>query len=262
MYTNGSEQRDDRIRGRLPSTFQRASLVQENYRNVALSSSSKLIDGYGDQVVKELQPSQRFPNEGVYNKLILKSNFPAPLDSLGLLITTNKFDLGFSWLLTMTLVGAISLVLLAGLFGLYRLGLSQIELASQQSNFVSAVGHELKTPLTSIRMYSEMLKDGYADADKQKEYFHFIFSESERLSRLIQNVLRLAKMRNQNELDDLNFENMKGKTLLDEVVSKVQGTVEDKNFSLNRIEEGDVDELIRVDRDAFTQIFINVNNQK
>ena len=59
--------------------------------------------------------------------------------------------------LALTLV----LVLLGGHYGLYRLGLQQIDLAVQRSDFVAAVSHELKTPLTAIRMYGEMLRAGW-----------------------------------------------------------------------------------------------------
>ena len=51
---------------------------------------------------------------------------------------------------------------------MYRLALRQFDLAQQQQNFVSAVSHELKTPLTSIRMYGEMLKEGWASEEKKK----------------------------------------------------------------------------------------------
>ena len=46
---------------------------------------------------------------------------------------------------------------------MYRFAVGQMRLARQQQDFVSAVSHELKTPLTSIRMYGEMLKAGWAD---------------------------------------------------------------------------------------------------
>ena len=42
---------------------------------------------------------------------------------------------------------------------MYRLGARQIDLSRQQQDFVSAVSHELKTPLTSIRRYGEMLRE-------------------------------------------------------------------------------------------------------
>ena len=70
----------------------------------------------------------------------------------------------------------------------------QLRLARQQQDFVSAVSHELKTPLTSIRMYGEMLKAGWADDAKKQTYYDYIHSESERLSRLIENVLQLARL--------------------------------------------------------------------
>ena len=64
---------------------------------------------------------------------------------------------------------------------MYRFGVGQMRLARQQQDFVSAVSHELKTPLTSIRMYGEMLKAGWADEAKRQTYYEYIHSESERL---------------------------------------------------------------------------------
>jgi signal transduction histidine kinase len=60
---------------------------------------------------------------------------------------------------------------------------------------VTNVSHELKTPLTSIRMFSEMLKEGrQPDAEKQRTYLGLMVSETERLTRLINNVLDFSKM--------------------------------------------------------------------
>ena len=72
---------------------------------------------------------------------------------------------------------------------MYRFAAAQIDLTRQQQDFVAAVSHELKTPLTSIRMYGEILRAGWASEEKKKTYYDFIFHESERLSRLIANVL-------------------------------------------------------------------------
>ena len=78
-----------------------------------------------------------------------------------------------------------------------------MRLARQQQDFVSAVSHELKTPLTSIRMYGEMLKAGWADEAKRQTYYDYIHSESERLSRLIENVLQLARLTRNTQRFDL-----------------------------------------------------------
>ncbi len=72
---------------------------------------------------------------------------------------------------------------------------SEMVLARQKTTFVTNVSHELKTPLTSIRMFSEMLKDGrQPDPEKQRTYLGLMVSETERLTRLINNVLDFSKM--------------------------------------------------------------------
>jgi signal transduction histidine kinase len=71
----------------------------------------------------------------------------------------------------------------------------QITLARQKTDFVSNVSHELKTPLTSIRMFSELLAEGRVpDPDKQRSYLGIITAEAARLTRLINNVLDFARL--------------------------------------------------------------------
>jgi signal transduction histidine kinase len=72
---------------------------------------------------------------------------------------------------------------------------AELKLARQKTDFVSNVSHELKTPLTSIRMFSELLAEGrVADAAKQKSYLNIITAEAARLTRLINNVLDFSRM--------------------------------------------------------------------
>ena len=70
-----------------------------------------------------------------------------------------------------------------------------LELDAMKDSFLSTVSHELRTPLTSIRGFSEILL-GYEDVDKetQREFMTIINSESERLTRLINDVLDLARI--------------------------------------------------------------------
>ena len=72
--------------------------------------------------------------------------------------------------------------------------------ATQQVSFVNQVSHELKTPLTNIRMYAELLdhdlqKIDKADTRKPQERLHVILSEGQRLTRLIGNVLAFASQK-------------------------------------------------------------------
>ena len=70
-----------------------------------------------------------------------------------------------------------------------------LALARQKTDFVSNVSHELKTPLTSIRMFSELLAEGRVqDDDKRRQFLHIISAETARLSRLINNVLDFARL--------------------------------------------------------------------
>ena len=71
----------------------------------------------------------------------------------------------------------------------------QLTLARQKTDFVSNVSHELKTPLTSIRMFAELLAEGrVSDPAKQRSYLGIIAAETARLTRLINNVLDFARM--------------------------------------------------------------------
>lgn len=69
------------------------------------------------------------------------------------------------------------------------------EIGQMKTDFVSNVSHELRTPLAGIKAYVEMLQDGEAeDEQTQREFLGVIAGETERLSRLIDNVLNIARI--------------------------------------------------------------------
>ncbi|MFM8274224.1 MAG: sensor histidine kinase [Gemmata sp.] len=74
-------------------------------------------------------------------------------------------------------------------------GWSLIDLAERRIRFVSAVTHELRTPLTSLRLYLDLLTSGMIhDEAKRQEYLATLAVESDRLHRLVDNVLDFAKL--------------------------------------------------------------------
>ncbi|MCX4027027.1 sensor histidine kinase [Endozoicomonas sp. SM1973] len=76
----------------------------------------------------------------------------------------------------------------------YREQQREMVQAQQRVSFVNQVSHELKTPLTNIRMYAELLTDQLFDEDQQhNKYLKVITGESLRLSRLIENVLNFSR---------------------------------------------------------------------
>lgn len=69
------------------------------------------------------------------------------------------------------------------------------EIAEMKSDFVSNVSHELKTPLSSIKAYLEMLIDGEADDEQTRdEFYNIIQGETNRLQRLIENILNISRI--------------------------------------------------------------------
>ena len=91
--------------------------------------------------------------------------------------------------------GVLLVVISAGLVVTYRLVRRETEMARLKSDFVANVSHDLKTPLSVIRMFGETLEmDRVRDEGARREYYRVITRESERLSRLIDNVLDFSRI--------------------------------------------------------------------
>ena len=91
----------------------------------------------------------------------------------------------------------LAIVLSVTLFGGYLLWRDvdrEMRVATLRSQFVSSVSHELKTPLTAIRMFAETLQLNRVDARTRDEYLDTIVNETERLTRLLNNVLDFSKI--------------------------------------------------------------------
>jgi signal transduction histidine kinase len=190
-------------------------------------------------------------------ELLHQSRLSSPLNALELIFSVNRMPTGPGAAVVIWLSVIVAGVLCGGLILMYRLGTRQIDLSRQQQDFVSAVSHELKTPLTSIRMYGEMLREGWAPEQKKKVYYDYIHDESERLSRLINNVLQLARM-TRNDLK-VRMRDSTGAELMDGIRSKVSTQVERAGFELKLICNDKAGQAgIRVDADYFTQIIINL----
>ena len=126
---------------------------------------------------------------------ILNRGFPSPFSFLKASLTCERIPRseGRKTLTIMLIVLAV--IVLMGLFAIYRSVRAIVDLSERRSQFVSSVTHELKTPLTNIRMYIEMLEQGIAvNPEREQEYFRILDSEGVRLSRLINNVLELSKL--------------------------------------------------------------------
>jgi signal transduction histidine kinase len=197
------------------------------------------------------------PGAELQGTLLYQTRLSAPLNDLELIFSVRELPPGPGAGLVSSLAAILAIVLCGGFYLMYRLGARQIELARQQQDFVSAVSHELKTPLTSIRMYGEMLRAGWGSEEQKRGYYDYIHDESERLSRLINNVLQLARM-NRNETP-LVLKPVTGAELVDSIRSKVSAQIERAGFALElRSEPGAERTIVQADLDAVLQIVINL----
>ena len=158
--------------------------------------------------------------------------------TLGLLIAVLLFAIGAgSWLIVSDLK-------------------RQLQLARQKTDFVSNVSHELKTPLTSIRMFSELLAEGrVGDVERQKSYLGIIAAETARLTRLINNVLDFARIDRGEK--KYQFQNCDLALVVRETAQSYWPQLETNGFKF----ESDLPEFpvcVSGDRDALAQIIVNL----
>jgi signal transduction histidine kinase len=239
------------VQGLFETMFLETAL--SNMSNLLVAWRGDVLSAFSGRATREYLSSA----EELRGTLLYQARLSAPLADMELLLSVTRLPSGAGSRVINWLAAILLLVLCGGFYLMYRLGAGQIELTRQQQDFVSAVSHELKTPLTSIRMYGEMLREGWASEEKKKIYYEYILEESERLSRLIANVLQLARMtRNKQQVDTKPLDVA---AVMDDIRSRVASQTERAGFELNlRCEPAAGQASIEVDPDGFAQIFINL----
>jgi Na+/proline symporter/signal transduction histidine kinase len=130
------------------------------------------------------------------------------------------------------------------------------ELDRLKDDFISTVTHELRTPLTSIRAFSEILSDNpQLDPEQRSKFLGIITRESERLTRLINQVLDLAKI--ESGAADWHPSEVDMREVLEDAVAALSQIYKERRITL----EMKVPEhlpLIMADRDRITQVMLNL----
>jgi two-component system phosphate regulon sensor histidine kinase PhoR len=129
-------------------------------------------------------------------------------------------------------------------------------LEKMRSDFVANVSHELKTPVTSVRGFSETLMSGeVTDEETTKQFLKIIHDESQRLDRLISDLLNLSKIERQKM--PLNLETLNMTALVHEVSVTLQGAIEEKRTRLV-LPDPSKDVYLQGDEDRLRQIILNL----
>ena len=154
---------------------------------------------------------------------------------------------------------ALFLILGITLFGAYLLWRDvrrEVRIAEMRSQFVSSVSHELKTPLTAIRMFAETMRMGRSkDPKVHAEYLDTIVNESQRLTRLLNNVLDFSKIEQGKRIYHPELASLY--EIIQSAARSMEYPLSQQGFSLEvNTEEGLPD--VCVDRDAIEQAVLNL----
>ncbi|RDI44242.1 two-component system histidine kinase PnpS [Falsibacillus pallidus] len=131
------------------------------------------------------------------------------------------------------------------------------KLEQMRKDFVANVSHELKTPITSIKGFSETLLDGAMnDQDTLKSFLTIILNESDRLQTLIKDLLDLSKIEQQGF--KLNLQLFDLTNMMEEVMAILSSKAEDKKVSLSFSSDKNIE--MEGDHFRLKQVFINLIN--
>ncbi|OEG00092.1 hypothetical protein BHF71_06510 [Vulcanibacillus modesticaldus] len=129
-------------------------------------------------------------------------------------------------------------------------------LEKMRTEFVANVSHELRTPITAVKGFTETLLDGTInDEDTRRTFLQIIHKESDRLHRLISDLLDLTKIEQNKEI--LNFSKVDLKSLIQSTIATMRPQIEKNKISIYE----ELDEVqVEADEDRLRQVMINLIN--
>jgi signal transduction histidine kinase len=133
-----------------------------------------------------------------------------------------------------------------------------VSLSERRATFVSAVTHEMRTPLTTFRMYTDMLlKDMIPSEEKRRRYLTTLRTEAHRLGHLVENVLAYARLERSRDRQPL--ERLTLRELTNRVKDRLTARVDQAEMKLMvEVDESVSQQRVRVDTSAVEQILFNL----
>jgi signal transduction histidine kinase len=246
----------------------------EGIQNKMVIDFQTFLQSHAGQLIKEVDPNTSMniivedqAGNPVLSKVLkeetgyLSFPFPGNLPPWKLLLRENKPGfLAFllkagSGVYLYIFILIILLMALGFVFTTYTLN-GELRLNRMKSEFISNVSHELKSPLTSIRMMTEMLHQNRVGSEERKsEYYSAMLAESEHLSHLIDNILDFSRIdddRKKYDFSDLDMED-----LLKKFIASTRERLPDPGFDIvfrcpDRVP------VIRADKNAILQVLHNL----
>lgn len=156
---------------------------------------------------------------------------------------------------SLVILTMLLMVLITGIFFLYRNIRREIALSQAKSEFVSNVSHEIRTPLALISMYAETLEMDRVSDQKKREYYSVIAKETARLSGIVNRILNFSHL----EANKKKYENkaIQLNDLCNEVLAAYSLHLNEKGFTCNFV-KADQLEMISGDSDSISEAIINL----
>ena len=201
-----------------------------------------------------------YSNAAAQNGYLLESNFDRPFSNwkagVGLK-NTNLEDLARnSFLHSAGATVLVLLVLLGGIALTIRATDREARLAQAKSNFVANVSHELKTPLSLLSLFSEILELGRVKNEEKKlEYYRIIRHESRRLNKMIDNILDFSKIEAGRKT--YNFADGDMAEVIQNVLASYRYQIINSRFDVQTNIQPDLPPVL-IDRDAMAQAISNL----
>jgi signal transduction histidine kinase len=201
-----------------------------------------------------------YSNGAAQNGYILRSNFDPPFSSW-------KAEAGFkntnlealardSFLHSAEATILVLLILLGGIALTLRATDREARLAQAKSNFVASVSHELKTPLSLLSLFSEILELGRVkDEEKKLEYYRIIRHESLRLNKMIDNILDFSKIEAGRKT--YNFAEADMAEVIENVLSSYRYQISNSGFDVQTNIQPRLPPVL-IDREAMAQAISNL----
>ena len=128
---------------------------------------------------------------------------------------------------------------------------------AMQRDFVANVSHELKTPLTNIKSYTETLLDGAADdPETASRFLSIIDSEADRMNRLVKDLLQLSRLDHKQE--KMTMKELDLVPLVRSCIAKIEMTARQKDQTVTGTFPDDLTERVVMDKDRMEQVIQNV----
>jgi len=182
-------------------------------------------------------------------------------------LSLERFDQAFSenvarayWVLIICSLVLVLLVTNYARLSRYVLMFNKMkEVDEMKDSFISMASHELKTPLTAITGYADLLEDETSEklSSEEKGYIKNISASSARLRVLVNDILEVSRLE-QNRIP-FKLEKVEPLAIVDKVIETLKPQAEKKGLKIySQIDEKDKDTKIKVDKDRFEQILVNL----